>query len=144
MPYKHTQLATALLIVLAIVSLFLCSILLTVPSTNAGYPLAFITLVAFIFSSLTIHVNNDRISWFFGPLKFWHKSVDLSEVDSLRYIATKWYYGLGIRMTSTGWLYNVSGLTAVEITLNNGRTISLGTNDADGLMEAIKQGLSNR
>ncbi|WP_258406324.1 MULTISPECIES: hypothetical protein [Shewanella] len=74
----------------------------------------------------------------FGP-KFWNKSIKISEIESIKKTRTKWYYGLGIRLISTGWLYNVSGLTAVELKLKDGTTVSLGTNDPENLIKAIEQ-----
>ena len=46
---------------------------------------------------------------------------------------------LGSHLTPYGWLYNVSGWDAVAITLRNGRKFSLGTDDPQGLTEAIQR-----
>ena len=47
--------------------------------------------------------------------------------------------GWGIRLTPYGWLYNVSGLEAVAISLRDGRKFALGTDDPDGLVTAIRR-----
>ncbi len=52
-------------------------------------------------------------------------------------IRIKWWYGWGIHLTAYGWLYNVSGLNAVAITLRNGRKFALGTDDPNGLVKAL-------
>jgi hypothetical protein len=46
---------------------------------------------------------------------------------------------LGIHLTPYGWLYNFSGLDAVAITLRNGRKFELGTDDPQGLVDAIRR-----
>lgn len=95
-----------------------------------------LVVVTVLFSSLTIRVKDETINWFFGP-KFWSKSLPLSEVESAQIVATKWYYGVGVRLIPSGWLYTVSGLTAVELTLKDGTKVSLGTGDAENLLAAI-------
>jgi hypothetical protein len=48
---------------------------------------------------------------------------------------------LGIRYIPSGWLYIVSGTTAIQLELKDGSKINLGTNDPDNLVEAIKSQL---
>jgi len=69
--------------------------------------------------------------------------VDITDIQSVNVIRTKWYYGFGIRLIPTGWLYNVSGLDAVELHLKDGKTITLGTNDPYQLEKAINSLLTN-
>lgn len=136
MHYKNTQLAKAMLAIIGIVSLLLLLASFSKPNEPTGYIFILFAIIAILFSSLTISVENGKIHWFFGP-RFWNKSLEISQIESARVIQTKWYYGLGIRLISTGWLYNVSGLTAVELNLKDGTIISLGTDDADNLVQAI-------
>jgi hypothetical protein len=67
------------------------------------------------------------------------KKVLLSEIVGCESIRIRWWYGWGIHLTPYGWLFNVSGLDAVAITLRSGRKFALGTNDARGLVEAIRR-----
>ena len=48
-----------------------------------------------------------------------------------------WWYGWGIHLTPRGWLYNVGGLDAVELALNNGRTLRIGSDEAAALARAL-------
>ena len=137
MTYKHTQIGTAMLIIMGATFALLLFATQSKPDESFWPAFILIAIVAALFSSLTIKVDAKQIKWFFGPL-FWCKSLDLNEVESVTKIETKWYYGLGIRLVTTGWLYNVSGLTAVEIKLKNGTTVSLGTNDPDNLINVIE------
>ncbi|PYL56524.1 MAG: hypothetical protein DMF31_12355, partial [Verrucomicrobia bacterium] len=67
------------------------------------------------------------------------KKVTLAEVAASEPIRIRWWYGWGIHLTPYGWLYNVSGLEAVAITLRDGRKFALGTDDPEGLVTAIRR-----
>ncbi|OEF07484.1 hypothetical protein A1QI_17185 [Vibrio genomosp. F10 str. 9ZB36] len=137
MQYKNTQVGIAMLIIMGLVLALLAFASYAKPDESIGFVFVIIGIVTLLFSSLTIQIEGTQILWFFGP-KFWTKSLELSDVLAVKKIKTKWYSGIGIRLTSTGWLYNVSGLSAVELKLKNGTTVSLGTNDPDNLMNAIE------
>ncbi|CAM3502821.1 hypothetical protein [Parendozoicomonas haliclonae] len=137
MAYKHTQIGVAMLVIFGLV----IAIITPTALSDAATPLFWFAFAIcfgamFLFASLSIEVSSDTINWFFGP-RFWKKSISLADITAAKKVRTKWYYGLGIRLTSTGWLYNVSGLTAVELSLKDGTTVMLGTNDADNLLSAL-------
>lgn len=140
MQYKHTQFGTAMLVIFGLVFSLLVFASISEPQESIWFAYVIVGVVALLFSSLTISVNNHEIKWFFDP-KFWNKSLPLSEIESAKIIETKWYNGFGIRLISTGWLYNVSGLTAVELMLKDKTTVTLGTNDAHELLKAIRRQL---
>jgi len=94
--------------------------------------------MAYIFSSLTILVTSTSVAWHFGG-KFWFKSPPRSQIAAVRRVRTRWWTGWGIRWTGDGWLYNVYGLDAVEITLVDGKRVTLGTDDPDGLFGVLSQ-----
>jgi hypothetical protein len=140
MHYQNKQMGTALLLVMGAVILFV-SLMAFDNSNEVTLPvIIFIGLISFLFHSLNITVNEHEINWSFGP-GFWKKSVKLEAVNSVNVIKTKWYYGLGIRYIPSGWLYIVSGTTAIQLELKDGSKINLGTNDPDNLVEAIKSQL---
>ena len=135
--YKHTQISTPILLVLAAL---MGTLLLTAETpfeTHVWIAVAFLVLVAVLFSSLTIKVDDQSLVWYFGP-KFWKKQIALSDIRSVTAVATKWYWGYGIRLTPNGWLYTVSGLSAVEVELSSGDTVLLGTGDVQGLKSALE------
>ena len=140
MHYQNKQMGTALLLVMGAVILFV-SLMAFDNSNEVTWPvIIFIGLISFLFHSLTITVDEYEMNWSFGP-GFWKKSVKLEAVNSVNVIKTKWYYGLGIRYIPSGWLYIVSGTTAIQLELKDGSKINLGTNDPDNLVEAIKSQL---
>ncbi len=54
--------------------------------------------------------------------------------------ATTWHFGWGIHWTIWhGWLWNVGGFQAVEIFKNDGSRLTLGTDDPQGLLQAIER-----
>jgi len=52
------------------------------------------------------------------------------------------YYGWGIHFTPNGWLCNVSGSSAVEIIMKNGKKYRIGTNVPSELEQAIRQSVA--
>ena len=138
MQYKNTQLGVVILIIMSAITLLLLNATADPGKEPTAFIYVIIGIVTLLFSTLTISVNDKHVSWFFGP-RFWRKSLDVKQIKSAKIVKIKWYYGLGIRLIPTGWLYNVSGLTAVELTLVDGTAITLGTNDADNLLEAIEK-----
>ena len=94
--------------------------------------------VAWLFGSMTIEVKDGTLQWWFGPY-FWKKSVPLSEVETAEQVRNKWWWGWGIRYYGKGWLYSISGLDAVEVTLKSGKRIRLGTDDPRGLVAALQR-----
>lgn len=100
----------------------------------------FCLIVGIIFSSLSIKVKEDSLSWHFG-FKFWHKQVKIDEITSCVVVKNSILSGFGIRMMGSGWLYNVSGLLAVEVVLKSGKTIRLGTDEPEYLAQAIRAAL---
>ena len=82
-------------------------------------------------------MNQQHLSWFFGP-GFWKKSIELSQIHSVQSVRNKWWYGWGIRKIPNGWLYNVSGLQAVEVLFGDGQLVRLGTDEPEKLITAIE------
>ena len=72
--------------------------------------------LSFVFGRMTMEVNDRQLSWWFGP-GVWKKTVPFAEITSAEAVRNNWWWGWGIRYYGKGWLYNVSGLDAVEITV---------------------------
>ena len=100
-------------------------------------PTVFVIGIA-LFYKLTINVNDQVLCASFG-IGLIRKKAPLAEIVRCEPIRIRWWYGWGIHLTPHGWLYNVSGLDAVAITLRNGRRFALGSDDPDGLATAIRR-----
>ena len=85
-----------------------------------------------LFYKLRITIEDETLCASFGT-GIIRKRVRLAEIVGCEPIRIRWWYGWGIHLTPYGWLYNVSGLDAVAITLRDGRKFALGTDDPHGL-----------
>jgi hypothetical protein len=135
--YKHTQVGH--IIIWPLLAIILGSGLIGSRS-HRGIPLVFsiLLLVSLVlFYKLTITIENDTLCASFG-LGIIRKRLRLAEIVGCEPIRIRWWYGWGIHLTPYGWLYNVSGLNAVAITLRDSRKFALGTNDPVGLVSAIQ------
>ena len=143
--YKRTQIGYLMLAFIAIGILLVLNYFYLSGNTN---PFLLIILAALavsllLFSILTVEVDGEEVSVRFG-VGLIRKRFPLSEIESHSAVRNPWYYGWGLRRTPIGWLYNVSGLEAVEITLKDGRKVRIGTDDPTGLDAAIGAALSNK
>jgi transcriptional regulator with XRE-family HTH domain len=100
--------------------------------------MAILTVILCIFSSLTTRVENGFIKWNFG-VGLISKAVPISRVLTNRPVRNKAWWGIGIRVIPGGWLYNVSGLRSVELVLDDGKRIRIGSDDPDEFSQAIDQ-----
>ncbi len=95
-------------------------------------------LIAIVFGTLTGEISGDKIYCWFGPglIRQEFALEDVIAVETIRY---PWYYGWGIRLTPRGWMFNVSGVDAVEISLRSGKHFLIGTDQPNKLASAIRQ-----
>jgi hypothetical protein len=137
MQYHHTQRGT-----LTIVVCLLLAALDAVMMWRSGqWPLAAVLIlllaVAAVFSSLTVEVSDNELRWHFGP-GLWAYRVPLSEIQTVAAVRNHWWNGFGIRIGTGFRLYNVSGLDAVELRLKSSDVRRIGTDDPQGLAQALK------
>jgi hypothetical protein len=132
--YRHTQIGYVTLVVLAGVAVLVAS--LRVPGLSVWFGLALPLLVATVFGSLTTEVTQDRFTFWFGPGLI-RRSFVLSDIEACTPVVNPWFYGWGIRRTPHGWLYNVSGTQAVEVTLRDGTTLRVGSDEPAQLCRVI-------
>lgn len=141
--YRHTQIGYATLIGLVAGSITQGGRLIR--DLRAGRRRAWIYLPASIlslatmaiFSSMTVEVGEGEIRVSFTGGLF-RRRFGLLTVAETRVVTTPWYTGWGIRITPTGWLYNVWGRGAVELRLLDGRAFTIGSDEADSLRAAIE------
>jgi hypothetical protein len=137
MQYHHTQRGT-----LTIVVCLLLAALDAVMMWRSGqWPLAVVLIlllaVAAVFSSLTVEVSDNELRWHFGP-GLWAYRVPLSDIQTVAAVRNHWWNGFGIRIGTGFRLYNVSGLDAVELRLKSSDVRRIGTDDPQGLAQALK------
>jgi hypothetical protein len=142
--YKHTQIGYFLLVSYSAVVLFLGYLNIK----TDFYPLTLATLIIMlivlgIFSRLTVIVDDQMIKIQFG-LRVIRKVFQLKEIEAYGVVKNPWYYGWGIRFTPRGWLFNVSGFSAIELQMKNGKTYRIGTDDPDNLAAALNKVLNKK
>ncbi len=135
--YRHTQIGYLTLSILSI-SILLIATTMSIYGLNKIALAVLIVLVvsAIIFSTLTVKIENGILEIRFG-IGILRKRFPLKDIESCKRVRNKWYYGWGIRLTPHGWLYNVSGLDAVEIKMKSGKKYRIGTDEPEKLVNAI-------
>lgn len=106
-----------------------------------GFMIGLAAIFAVLFSTLTVKVNSDEISWYFG-FGFLKKTVAVQDIVKAESVRNRLWYGFGIRSLGNGWLYNVSGLDAVELFLPENKRVRVGTDEPERLLAAINEAVS--
>ncbi len=138
-PYTHTQVGY---VTLGVTAGALALLVLVAPTWAAfaqpAMLVATLALVAgsILFATLTVRIEGDRLVWFFGP-GFWRNACDLDTVERVEVVPQRLLEGWGIRYTTRGWLYNVSGRRTVEIA-TTATTFRLGTDEPERLAAALR------
>jgi hypothetical protein len=135
--YKHTQIGYLLIGALGL-GILVSGYLNIVTSFNPVIlvVLFLLLLCLGIFASLTVEVNDYMLKLQFG-FGIIQKVFQLKDIDSFRTVRNPWYYGWGIHFFGSGWLYNVSGWSAIELQMKSGEKYRIGTDDVTGLAQAI-------
>ncbi len=142
MRYQNTQQGVLIYITLLCSLIVVLSLLVIVGIKHYMWslPAIGILLLCLPFSILTVEVDGEELRHYFG-FGFWKKSYQLEDIQSIKAVRNSWLYGWGIRLTPHGWLYNVSGLDAVEIELHSGRKFRIGTNQPAELSTTLQSAI---
>lgn len=96
--------------------------------------------VVALFASLTTEVTDQEFRFYFGP-GFWTRTFSLDTIQGVEVVRNPIWYGWGIRYTPAGWLYNVSGRSAVEVDLGHEGVIRVGTDEPEQLARTLRQAM---
>ncbi len=141
--YRHTQFGTVnVVIVIAILPLVFLPAWLAGAAPIAGLILILLLGILMLFYNLTVTIDDTHLRIRFG-IGLIRKRFPLDQIDSCRPVRNSWLYGWGIRLTHRGWLYNVSGLEAVELKMKSGKTCRIGTDEPAALAAALEERLDN-
>ncbi len=143
MTYKHTQIGYLVIIAITVPLLILFFIMIFAEFNYLFLIVFFILLLALVlFPSLTVEIDKTRliVKFGFGVIS---KKFNLRDIKSSHIVKNHWYYGWGIRVWFWPYMfiYNVSGLDAVEIKMKNGKIYRIGTNEPKNLKQAIMQSI---
>lgn len=102
-------------------------------------PLVLMAVIWAFVGTLTVTVDQAGVSCQFGPVGVIRKRLALAEIRRAAAIRTSPLWGWGLRLTPRGWLWNVSGLDAVEFEMTNGTRFAVGTDEPQALIAALRR-----
>jgi len=95
------------------------------------------------FYQLTIYIDNEYVSFKLG-IGLFGKKYKIDSIKSCKSVRNPIWYGAGIKILPNGMLYNVSGLSAVELSFKNKKGIvRIGTDKPDEVADYINKKLVN-
>jgi hypothetical protein len=147
MVYKHTQIGITILAVLAIVAALMIAISIFIDKvTPIWVPIAiigFLVIIGVLFGSLTVEVKAGKLRCWFG-LGLIYQEFNLEEVTEVKIVKNPWFYGWGIRRVPEAWMFNVSGLDAVQMEFYSGKKFRIGTDEPRRLEAVIRHYFSEQ
>lgn len=100
-------------------------------------------LFAFSFQWLEVRDQGRYLGVRYGPIPLFGKRFRYAEIMAAQPDRTSFIDGWGIHwVPGRGWTYNLWGFDCVRLTLKNGRTVRIGTDDPEGLAAFLQQRLS--
>ena len=100
-----------------------------------------VTLV--FFYKLTIVIDDTSISFKLGMGLFGRK-YNIDSLKNCRPVRNSIVNGIGVRMLPNGWLYNVSGLKAIELSFKNKKSIvRIGTDKSEEIANIVTKLIQN-
>lgn len=137
MSYEARQYGVWVIVPLFIVLMVVVALLVFEGQLLGGFTAAAVLFALILnFSYLTVRVGADALQLSFG-VGLIKRTIPLNRIASTAKVRNKWWYGLGIRLTPHGWMWNVGGLDAVELTYQDGRCFRVGTAEPDRLKAAL-------
>jgi hypothetical protein len=137
--YKRTQIGHVVIWAVLVISVVVAIGTISQPSRSheISVVISLLLLVTIpLFCNLRIEIDDQTLlaSFGIGAIRKKCRSPDYRMRTNPDPLVVR----LGNSPDPYGWLYNVSGLDAVAITLRNGRKFAFGTDDPHGLVAAIR------
>ena len=146
---RYTQVGTFSVVILLLPALYFSAVAIWTALSSGTVKSIHLLLIAIfavcllIFYRLTITLDGDHVSFKMG-IGLFGRSYKLSDIKSCKAVKNSPLYGIGIRFILNGWLYNVSGLSAIELHFKNRKSIvRIGTDKAEEISARIEAMLSD-
>ena len=96
------------------------------PTADIPVMLALVLFLLFLlnFYRLKVEVYHQEISVSFG-IGLIKKKININDIESVDAVRNSFWYGWGIRLTPHGWLWNISGYEAVELSFKKNENLEL-------------------
>jgi hypothetical protein len=100
--------------------------------------LSIVMLISILtFYQLVIEIDRVHISFKLG-IGLFSRQYKIDNLNNCKSVTNSVFNGIGIRMISDGWLYNVTGTKAIELTFKDSKKIiRIGTNKPDEISEIV-------
>ena len=140
---KYTQFGTFMVIVFMLTLFFsLIMILAEGLKDNSRFiTFSFLSLIMIVallfFYKITIEIDDAFISFKLG-IGWFGRKYRIDNLISCKSVKNSIWYGMGARLLPNGWLFNVSGLKAIELSFKNKKSIiRIGTNKPEEIAEIV-------
>ncbi|MCC7194022.1 MAG: hypothetical protein IT356_00540 [Gemmatimonadaceae bacterium] len=137
--YRHTQRGWTIIAAsagLATAGVFASLVGGRSPAVYVLVPVA--AIMALLMGTLTVAVDDSHVRIRFG-IGLIRRSIELSTIGSAAVTRVPWWVGTGVRRIEGGWLYNVAGRRAVDLRLDGGVRVAIGTDEPSALATAIAE-----
>jgi hypothetical protein len=134
--YDHTQYGPLHLIVAAVGVVLLVGAAVPIVAVRFTFLVAggLVFLLAASLRRLTVRGEDDRLRLEFGPLPLFRKSVPYAEIKQVKRGGRGDLDGWGVILSPDGgWTWSLWGHDCVVLRLTDGKRLTIGTDDADGL-----------
>lgn len=135
--YRHTQYGWVNMLLFATA----VAVVVGALGTGSAAPTAMVAIAVMallMFSTLTVTVDASSVTARLG-IGLIRRRIALADIASAAPVRNKWWHGWGVRVIPGGLMYNVYGLSAVELVLVKGSRFRIGTDEPDLLARAINE-----
>ena len=143
--YRYTQSGTFSLLIMVPILIIILVILFASGMKGGpemiilGFAALTVLICLLIFYRLVIEIDDTHIKVKLGTGLFTRK-YPLSSISVCKPVRNPPYYGIGIRLIPGGWLYNVSGLSAIELRFKNKKSVvRIGTDKPEEVSQTINR-----
>ena len=99
-------------------------------------------VIAFSFRWLRVADEGLHLALRYGPLAVFRRRIAFDDIAAAEQSRSSFIDGWGIHwVPGRGWTFNLWGFDCVLVTLKDGRTVRIGTDDPDGLSRFLRQRL---
>jgi hypothetical protein len=136
--YSHTQVGWVITAFVLGAIVIISMVLIFHEFHWVPFTVAVALLITFLlFASLNVLGYETYLEIRFG-IGLVRKKFAFKDIQSCKKVRNSPVYGFGIRLIPGGWLYNVSGLDAVELQMKNGKKYRIGTDVPDELLRFLQ------
>ena len=142
---KYSQFGTFIVIIFAPLFIFFTTMIFTygLKEKETLIPFSIVSLIIFIallfFYKLTIIIDDTYISFKLG-IGLFGKKYRIDDLKSCKPVKNSIFFGIGAKMLPNGWLFNVSGLKAIELSFKNKKSIiRIGTDKPEEIADIVSK-----